>query len=77
MHDVARGEVFTGGLVGKLGEFPDELLEDIAHLGIADNGGVEVNVGELFRDEVEQPELGKFVDLDVESEVLENIAHGR
>ena len=33
---VARGEVLTGGLVGGLGELADQLLEQVAHLGVAD-----------------------------------------
>ena len=74
--DFARGEVLSGGLVGKLGELADEFLEDRAHLGIADGGGVQVDVGELLRDEVEQPGLGQPVDLGVEVEPLEDVAHG-
>jgi hypothetical protein len=29
---LARGKVLAGGLVGVLGEFPDQMLKDIAHL---------------------------------------------
>ena len=32
LDDLARGEVLTGGLVGVLGELPDQVLEDVAHL---------------------------------------------
>ena len=74
--DVARGEVFPGGFVGKFGELADQFLEHRAHLGIADGGGVEVDVGELFRDEIEQAGLGQPVDLGVKLEALENVAHG-
>ena len=55
--DLARGEVLPGGLIGKLGELADEFLEDRAHLRIADRGWVQVDVGELFCDEIEQPDL--------------------
>ena len=75
--DFARGEVLSGGLVGKFGELADQFLEDRAHLGIADGVGVEVDVGELLGDEVEQPGLGQPVDLGVELEALEDVAHGR
>jgi hypothetical protein len=74
--DLARGEVLAGGLVGKLGELADELLEDRAHLGVADDLGVQVDVGELLGDEVEQAGLGQLVDLGVELEALEDVAHG-
>ncbi|MDP2823101.1 MAG: hypothetical protein Q8O52_10565 [Sulfuritalea sp.] len=72
----ARGEVLAGGLVRQLGELADQLLEHRAHLRIADGGGVEVDVGELFGDEVEQPGLGRLVDLGVKLEALEDVAHG-
>ena len=73
--DLARGEVLSGGLVGELGELADELLEDRAHLRVADGVGVEVDVGELLGDEVEQLGLGEPVDLGVELEALEDVAH--
>ena len=68
--------MLPGGLVGELGELADELLEDHAHLGVADLVRVEVDVGELLRDEVEQPGLGELVDLGVEVEALEDVAGG-
>jgi len=73
---VARGEVLPGGLIGKLGELADQLLEDCAHLRIADDLRMEVDVGELFGDEVEQAGLGELLDLGVELEALEDVAHG-
>jgi hypothetical protein len=30
--DLARGEVFAGGLVGELGELPERFLVEVAHL---------------------------------------------
>ena len=74
----SRGrEVLAGGLVGELGELADQLLEDRAHLGVADRVGVQVDVGELLGDQVEQAGLGQPVDLGVEVEALEDVAHGR
>ena len=74
--DFARGEVLAGGLVGELGELADEFLEHGAHLGVADGVGVQVDVGELLGDQVEQAGLGQAVDLGVEIEALEDVAHG-
>ena len=41
--DVARGEVLAGGLVGDFGELADQLLEDQAHVVVADLVGVQGN----------------------------------
>ena len=73
--DFARREVLAGGLVGEFGELADQLLEDRAHLGVADGFRVQVDVGELLGDQVEQPGLGQPVDLGVEVEALEDVAH--
>ena len=75
--DFARSEVLPGGLIGKLGELADEFLEDRAHLRIAHDLGVEVDVGELFRDKVEQAGLRQLVDLRVKLEALEDVPHRR
>lgn len=74
--DLARGEVLPGGLVGQLGELADQLLEDRAHLGVADGLRVQVDGGEFLGDEVEQSRLVEAVDLGVEVEALEDVAHG-
>ena len=74
--DLARREVLAGGLVGQFGELADQLLEHRAHLGVADDVGVQVDVGELLGDQIEQPGLGQPVDLGVEVEALEDVAHG-
>ena len=74
--DFARREVLAGGLVGQFGELADQFLEDRAHLGVADGLGVQVDVGELLGDQIEQPGLGQAVDLGVEVEGLEDVAHG-
>ena len=47
-----------------------------AHLGVADDLGVQVDVGELLGHQVEQAGLGQPVDLGVELEALEDVAHG-
>ena len=75
-NDFTRREMLSGGFIGKLGELADEFLEHRAHLGIADDVGVEVDVGELLGDEVEQPGFGQPVNLRVKVEALENVAHG-
>ena len=74
--DFARGEVLPGRLVGEFGELADQLLEHRAHLGVADDVGVQVDVGELLGHQVQQPGLGEPVDLGVEVEALEDVAHG-
>ncbi len=74
--DFARGEVFAGGLVGEFGELADEFLEHRAHLGIADDVGMEINIGELLGNEIEQSCFGEAINLGVELEALKDVAHG-
>jgi hypothetical protein len=57
-----------GRFVRQLGEFANEFLEHGAHLRVASDPGMEVDVGELLGDEVEQPGLVEPVDLGVELE---------
>ncbi len=73
--DFARGEVLPGRLVRELGELADQLLEHRAHLRVADDVRVQVDVGELLGDQVQQSGLGQPVDLGVELEALEDVAH--
>ena len=68
--------MLAGGLVGKLGEFADEFLEDGTHLRVADGVGMQVDAGELLGDEIEQAGLGEAVDLGVEVEGVENVSDG-
>ena len=75
--DFARREVFPGGLVGDFGELANQFLEDGAHLGVADGFGVQVDVGELLGDQIQQPGFGQPVNLRVEVEALEDVPHGR
>jgi hypothetical protein len=74
--DFARGEMLSGGLVGDFSEFADELFEDQTHLAVGDFGGMEVDLGEALGDHIEQAGFGEAVDLGVELEALEDIAHG-
>jgi hypothetical protein len=67
-NDFARREVLPGGLVGEFGELADQFLEHGAHLRVADGLRVQVDVGELLGDQVQQPGLGQPVDLGVEVE---------
>jgi hypothetical protein len=73
---LTRGEVLPGGLVGQFRELADQLLEHRAHLGIGDGVRVQVDIGELLRDHVQQAGLGQLVDLGVEVEALEDVTHG-
>jgi hypothetical protein len=66
--------VLTGGLVGELGEAPDELLVEVAHLEVGDHLGVQVDRGETAEDEVEQVGAVQPRDLHVEVELLDHLA---
>ena len=68
--------MFPGGLVGKLGEFADEFFEHRAHLRVADDFGVQVNVGEFLGDEIQQAGFGEFINLGVKLEALKDVTHG-
>jgi hypothetical protein len=75
--DFARREVLAGGFVGDFGELAYQLFEDQAHLGVIDGVRVQVDVGELFGDQVEQAGLGQALDLGIEIEALEDVAGRR
>ena len=72
LDDLARGEVLTGGLVGVLGELPDQVLEDVAHLVVRELVQV-LHRGEFPDDLVEQLRLGQPGDLVVEAELAEDL----
>ena len=72
--DLARREVVAGRLVGRLAELPDQLLEDVAHLDVADRVGVQVDLGELLDHQVEPVGLVELLDLGLEAEVLDDLA---
>jgi hypothetical protein len=69
------GEVLPGGFTGKLGKLADEFFKYRTHLGIADGLGMQVDIGEFFRDELEQPGFDQIVDLGVELEAPGNVTH--
>ncbi len=75
--DFARREVLSGRFVRKLRELADQLLEDVAHFRVADLAGMEVDVGELLGDLIEQLRFRQPLNLSVEIEPLENVAHRR
>jgi hypothetical protein len=71
---LARGEVLTRRLVGQLGEAPDQLLVQVAHLQVGHLVGVQVDLGELGHHQVEQPRAIQPVDLGGEVELVEHVA---
>ena len=73
--DLARREMVARGLVGQLVETPDEVLEDESHLLVRHRARVQVDVGELRDDEVEDVRLPHPFDLVIELEEVENFAH--
>ncbi len=73
-HDVARGEVLTRRLVGAFREAPDQLLEDEAHVVVADGLRAQVGGGHLLHDLEEQVGLVELADELAELEVLEDLA---
>ena len=52
--DFSRCEVFSGGFVGEFGELANQFFKDVPHLVIADNFGMQVDVGELLGDQIQQ-----------------------
>jgi hypothetical protein len=52
--DLPRREVPAGGLVGQLGEPPDQLLVQVAHLQIRHGLGMQVDAAEAGDDQIEQ-----------------------
>src|ERR1700722_6406112 len=72
---LARREVVACGLVSKFVEATDEVLKDQPHLLIRHRARVEVHVRELGNDEVEDVRLAHSLDLVLELEEIEDIAH--
>ena len=72
---LARREVVASGLVCQLVEAADQILEDEAHLLVGYPVRVQVDVGELRNHEVEDVRLVHLLDLVLELEVLEDVAH--
>ena len=73
--DLARREMVPRGLVGQLVETADEVLEDEPHLLVRHRARVQVEVAELRDDEVEDVRLPHPLDLVLELEEVENVAH--
>jgi hypothetical protein len=69
----ARREVLAGRLVRQLCEPPDQVFEHPAHVGVADDVRVQVDVRELLGDEIQKAGLGQPRDLRGEIEVLEDV----
>ena len=77
VHDVARGEVLTGSVVGGFGEAADQLLEDQAHLVVAVGLGAEVRAGKALDDLVKQVGVVELFQEVLEAEVLEDLPRRR
>jgi hypothetical protein len=73
-NHLARGEVLARCLVGQLGELPDQLLVQVAHLEVGHLVGVQVDLGELGHHQVEQLRAVQPVDLGGEVELVEHVA---
>jgi hypothetical protein len=69
--------VLARRLVRLLGEAADQLLVDVAHLGVADLVGVQVDVREAGQYLVEEVGLGPAGDLGVEPEPLDHVERPR
>ena len=73
--DLARREVVARGLVGQFVEAADEVLEDEPHLLVRHRVRVQVDIAELRDDEVEDVRLPHPLDLVLELEEVEDVAH--
>ncbi len=73
-NDFAGSEVLTRRLVGELGEPTDELLVEVAHLEVRHLVWVEIDLGELGHDQVEQVGPVEPGDLGVEVELVEDVS---
>ncbi|MNY04324.1 hypothetical protein D3C86_1369970 [compost metagenome] len=71
--DFAWCEMFPRCLIRNFGEFSDELFEHQAHVGVVHRLRVQVDIRELFGDEVKQIRLRETLNLGVKVESLENV----
>ncbi len=62
-----------GGDRGQLGEPTDQLLIEVAHLDVADRVGMEIDLGDLGQNEIEELRPVQPPDLGVEVELLDDI----
>ncbi len=68
--------MFSSGFVGDFGKFANQFFKDVAHFGITDRAGMQVDVAKLFGDEVEQIGFGESVNLGLEVKAFEDITNG-
>ncbi len=73
LDDLTRCEVLTCGLVGLLGEPPDQFLEDVTHLVVVDDLRPQIQIGERAGHLVEQVSAVKFLDLLCEVVALQDL----
>ena len=73
--DLSRREVVARGLVRQFVEAADEIFEEESHLLVREPVGVQVHVAELRDDEVQDIALLHLLDLGLELEELEDVAH--
>ena len=52
-------------------------FKDVPHLLVADDFGMQVDVGELFRDQIQQIGFSQPIDLSVKVKALEDVSDGR
>jgi hypothetical protein len=71
-HDLARREVLARRLVAGLGEAPDELLEEVAHLEVGDATRAEVDLADARHHLVQQARALQARDLAVELELVDD-----
>jgi hypothetical protein len=74
---LARREVLSGGLVGKLREAADQLLVEIAHLQVGHRAGVQVDVAESRQNHEQEVRLVQPDDLSLELELVQHVPRPR
>lgn len=62
--DFTRREVFTSSFIANFSEFANELFKYQAHLHVAHALRVQINLGKLFCDLVEQSSFGQALDFE-------------
>ena len=72
--DFSRREMFSGGFVGQFRELANQFFKDVPHLLVANDFGMQVDVGELFGDQIQQMGLGQSFNLRMEVEAFKDIA---
>ena len=72
-HDVAGGVELTGTVIGRLGEPVDEVLEQVAHVGVRHRVGRQVDLVEVAGDLCEPVALVESADDVLEAERLEHV----